>query len=72
MWSYVEEKREIELLNLPAARIESLETDKAEITPLVGEGDNFLVEMLVWGLPGLEMENIDIKDSEPHIRLTLT
>lgn len=62
----------MELLNLPAARIESPETDNAETTPLVGEGLNFLVEILVWGFPGLEMEKIDISDSEPHIRLQST
>jgi hypothetical protein len=54
---------------LPAARIESWETDNAEIIPLVDEGLSFLVDILVCGPPGTEIEKIEIKDSEPHIRL---
>jgi len=41
------EKRDIELLNLAAARIESGETERAEIMPLVEVESSFLVEMEV-------------------------
>lgn len=65
----MEEKREIELLNFAAARMESGEMERAEMMPLVEVGSSFLVEMEVYGWPGFEIENIEISDSVPHIRL---
>ena len=57
------------MLNLAAARIESRETERAEMMPLVDDGSSFLVDIDVYGLPGFESENIEISDSVPHIRL---
>ena len=59
------------LLNVPAARILSwADTDSEEIIPFEG-GKSFLVQMEVWGGPGFEIENIDIRESVPQIKLEL-
>ena len=68
IFSYEGENREIVLLNVPAARIPSDDTDNADIIPLVEE-KSFLVEMEVCGGAGFEIENIEIRESVPQIKL---
>ena len=70
MCSYDGENRETVLLNVPAARMLSDEVDSADIIPFVEE-KSFLVEIELCGGPGFEMENIEIKESVPQIKLML-
>ena len=68
MCSYDEENKETVLLNVPAARMLSIEVDRADMIPFVEE-KSFLVEIEVCGGPGFEMENMEIKESVPQIKL---
>ena len=63
------EKSETILLNVPAAKRESEDSERAEIIPLVC-GRSLVVEMEVYGGPGYEMENIEIMELVPQIRLS--
>jgi hypothetical protein len=70
-WYEEEENKDTRLLNVPAARMVSVETERAEIIPFVEEKRD-LVRMEVCGGPGFEREKIDIRESVPHIKLTFS
>jgi hypothetical protein len=68
MCSYEGENKGTILLNVPAARMLSDEVDRADMIPFVEER-SFFVEIEVWGGPGFEIENTEIKESVPQIKL---
>jgi hypothetical protein len=68
MCSYVGENKETTLLKVPAARILSGDVDNADTIPFVGE-KRFLVGIEVCGGPGFEIENIEMRESVPQIKL---
>jgi len=55
-------------LNVPAARILSDDVDNADTIPFVEE-KRFLVGIEVCGGPGFEIENIEMRESVPQIKL---
>ena len=68
MRSYEDENRETTLLNDPAVRMLSGETDSAETMPFDGRS-NFVVLIEVCGTPGCDSEKIEMSEFVPQIKL---
>ena len=68
MCSNSEENSDTVLLNEPAAKISSEDTDKADIIPLDGNR-SLVVVMLVCGGPRNANEKIEMREFVPQIRL---
>jgi hypothetical protein len=69
--SYVGEKREMTLLNVPAAMMPCSVVEIAETIPVIGVSGIPLVEIEVWGGPGIAREKNEMSEFVPHIKLKI-